>query len=104
MTDDDVTIADNPTEHRYEIFVDGALAGRAEYRLRADRIVFTHTEIDPDIGRKGLGGRLVAFALEDARRRGFVVVPKCPFVAGYLRKHPELLDIVDEAERERLTA
>jgi predicted GNAT family acetyltransferase len=102
--DDGVTIADNPGEQRYEIFVDGEHVGQAEYQLDGERIVFTHTEVDAPEGHKGLGGRLVGFALDDVRRRGLTVVPRCPFVRAYLQKHPELLDLVSDDERARLTA
>ena len=103
-TDDGVTIVDNPAEQRYELSVDGERVGMAEYLTDGERIVFTHTEVDPPEGRKGLGGRLVGFALDDARRRGLGVVPRCPFVAAYIKKHPDLLDVVPPDERDRVTA
>jgi predicted GNAT family acetyltransferase len=102
--DDGVTIADNPDEQRFEIFVDGERVGLAEYLTDDEKIVFTHTEVDAPDGRKGLGGRLVATALDEARRRGLVVVPRCPFVSAYIQKHPEYLDLVGDADRERLSA
>ncbi|MFA4930184.1 MAG: GNAT family N-acetyltransferase, partial [Patulibacter sp.] len=81
-----------PDRNRYEITQDGRLAGYAEYQLvRGDRIVFTHTEIDPDFGGQGLGTVLVAGALEDARDRELQIVPICPFVAKYVHENPEFL-------------
>jgi predicted GNAT family acetyltransferase len=103
-SDDGVTIADNPDEQRFEIFVDGDRVGLAEYLQDGETIVFTHTEVEAPEGRKGLGGRLVAYALDDARRRGFVVVPRCPFVSAFIQKHPEYLDLVGDADRQRLSA
>ncbi|MEV0681414.1 GNAT family N-acetyltransferase [Actinosynnema sp. NPDC050436] len=84
----DVTVSDNAAASRFEIFLDGERAGFADYELEPGRITFTHTEVA--VEGRGLGGRLVEHALLDARERGLAVVPQCPFVAGYLDKHPEL--------------
>jgi uncharacterized protein len=83
------TVRDVAESSRFEIHVDGALAGYAAYRAEPGRITFTHTEIDPLYGGRGLGGELVAAALGAARRRGLEVVPECPFVRSWLAKHPE---------------
>lgn len=89
-----------PDRNRYEITQDGKLAGYAEYQLvRGDRIVFTHTEIDPEFGGQGLGTVLVAGALEDARDRELQIVPICPFVAKYVHENPEFLPHLDERIR-----
>ncbi len=89
-----------PDRNRYEITQDGALAGFAEYQLiRGDRVVFTHTEIDPAFGGQGLGTVLVAGALADARDRELQIVPLCPFVAKYVHEHPEYVPHLDERIR-----
>lgn len=62
-------------------------------------LLFTHTEVLPAHEGKGLGSRLIAFALSEARRRGLQAIPACPFVAAYIRKHPEYLDLVAESSR-----
>ena len=36
--------------------------------------------------------------LEDIRRKKLKVVPQCPFVATYIRRHPEWMDLVLTAE------
>ena len=90
----DITIADVPGASRYEIRVDGALGGYAMYRMEPGRIVFTHTEIDPAFEGHGLGSRLAAGALDDVRRRGLDVRPLCPFIARFVREHPEYEDLV----------
>jgi predicted GNAT family acetyltransferase len=93
-------VRDNPEEHRYEIRSDDQLAGFAEYQLvRGDRIIFTHTEIDPAFEGQGLGKQLVAYALENARERELWIVPICPFVAAYVHRHPEYLPQLDERIR-----
>ncbi|MDI2124862.1 GNAT family N-acetyltransferase [Yinghuangia seranimata] len=95
------TVADNPDKSRYEITVEGDAepAGFAEYFLHGDEIAFIHTEIDPKFGGQGLGGVLARGALDSARERGLGVLPYCPFIRGWIRKHPEYTDLVPEASR-----
>jgi uncharacterized protein len=98
-----VTIHDNPEETRYEVWQDGQVAGFAYYALGERRITFIHTEIEPEYEGAGLGSRLARFALDDARERGLAVVPRCPFIAGYIHRHPdEYLDLVTPELRERV--
>ena len=91
----DVRIVDVPDEERYEALVDGTLAGSAFYQLRSGRIVFLHTEVDPSFEGHGVGSRLAKDALDDARSKGLRVVPRCPFIARYIREHPEYQDLLD---------
>ena len=89
-------VRDNPEESRYELWLGDTLVGHAAYRLRDDgRIVLTHTEVDEACEGRGLGSALVRAALEDARERGLRVVPRCPFVDAYIRRHPEFEELVD---------
>lgn len=88
-------ITDNAQESRYEIRVDGALAGFAEYRTRPGEVVFTHTEVGDAYGGQGIGGALVRGALDDVRAKGGLsVVPLCPFIKGWIDKHPDYEDLV----------
>jgi predicted GNAT family acetyltransferase len=75
----DVTAA--PERNRYEIRLDGALVGIADYVDREDRRMFTHTEVHPRVGGRGLGEQLVRYALDDTERQGREAVPLCSFVA-----------------------
>lgn len=97
--DESVVVADAPDRSRYEITVDGTLAGFADYRERDGRIVITHSEIDDAYQGRGLAGRLTRTALDDIRARGLLVAPLCPYTASYIRKHPEYVDLVDEKHR-----
>lgn len=99
----EVLVRDAPDRSRFEITVDGKLAGFSEYRSRPGRIVFTHTEVDDAYQGRGLAGRLVRAALDRARRLELEVTPLCPYVANYIRRHPEYLDLVDEHHRAQLT-
>lgn len=91
----DVEIRNNSAENRYEAWLDGELAGFAEYQLRPGSIVFTHTEVDDAFEGQGVGGALARGALDDVRAAGDRdVVPRCPFIKGYIDKHPEYADLV----------
>jgi uncharacterized protein len=87
-------ITDNAAKSRYEIRLDGDLAGFAEYERAEDAVVFTHTEVDPDAGQDGLGSTLVRAALDDVRGRGGSVVAQCSFVRGWIQRHPDYADLV----------
>jgi uncharacterized protein len=96
-------VRDSPEELRFEIRVDERLAGFAQYRLKDEKITIYHAEIDPEYRGRGLGDELAHDTLEDVRRRGLVLVPRCPFIASYVRRHPdEYLDLVAPGLRARL--
>ncbi len=85
---------DVPEADRYEIRDGDRLLGLAAYERRGDRVVFTHTEVDPQAEGSGLGGKLVRAALDDVRGQGGRVVPQCSFVRGWIERHPEYGDLV----------
>jgi predicted GNAT family acetyltransferase len=91
MSDDSpkVEVARNDLENRFEIHVGEHLAGFTQYRDRKDRRIFFHTEIGDEFAGRGLGGILAKQAIEETVEHGKVIVPLCPFIAAYLKKHPE---------------
>jgi len=97
----DIEITNQPEAERYSISVDGEPAGFTQYRERPGGLAFVHTEIDDRFEGQGLGGRLVSFALDDARARGLAVLPFCPFVRSYIQRHREYADLVPEDQRPR---
>lgn len=89
-----VEVRDNPTANRFEAWVGDELAGFAEYRPAANRLVFVHTEVLPAFAGRGIGTRLAAGALDAARARGLRVTPRCPFIAAWIRAHPGYANMV----------
>ncbi len=90
----EIEVRDNGAELRYEALADGELVGEIRYRREPGTVVLVHTEVAPSAEGQHVGSRLVAAALDDIRAQGLRVVPVCPFVAAYLRRHPEYADLV----------
>jgi uncharacterized protein len=98
---DRIQVADAPDREQYELTVDGEVGGFTAYRARPGLIAFVHTEVDEQLQGHGLADRLIRFALEDARTRGLVVLPFCPFVKAFIERHREFEALVPEAYREQ---
>ncbi len=90
-----IDVHDAPGRSRYEARIGGELVGFAEYQRSGDRVVFTHTEVDPRVSGQGVGSSLVRGALDDVRLSGpYRVVPQCPFVRAWITTHAEYADLV----------
>jgi predicted GNAT family acetyltransferase len=88
-------VRDNRDRSRYELVVDGEVAGFVQYSMRGGRLILVHTDIDEARAGHGLASILVSGVLDDVRRRGLRIVPVCPFVERYIGRHPEYDDLVD---------
>jgi predicted GNAT family acetyltransferase len=86
-------VRNNTAENRFELDVNGRTA-LAFYRMELGVITFLHTEVPQELSGGGVGSRLVRGALEEVRKLGLKVVPKCPFVAAYIGKHPAFSDLL----------
>jgi predicted GNAT family acetyltransferase len=92
-----IEVAHNAEAERYEIRVDGELAGFTEaHPLDAHTVLFPHTIVDPAFEGQGLASKLVTGAFDDIRQRGLKIVPTCPYILGWLPKHPEYHDLLAE--------
>jgi hypothetical protein len=87
-------VVHNPQQSRYEIHVDGAVAGFTQYRERDGVIDFVHTEIDDAYEGHGLGGQLARGALDAVRADGRQVIATCPFIRGWIEKHEDYQDLL----------
>jgi predicted GNAT family acetyltransferase len=89
------TVVHNAEEHRYEILVDGTLAGFTKVKEGdGEIVVFPHTEVFPQFEGQGLGSQLVAGALDDVRVRGKRIIAECAYVAHFVEKHPDYADLL----------
>jgi len=92
-------VRQNEKDERFESDVDGGVA-YVEYIIDGDEITFTHTEVPKASEGKGVAGKLVAGALVYARGAGLRVIPQCPYVAAYMKRHREYDDILHPEFRE----
>ena len=95
----DLQVADNPEQARYEILVDGELAGFVQYHLRNDVIALIHTETDDRFRGHGLAGHLIRSTLDAARERHLSILPYCPYARRWIAEHPEYVDLVPHDRR-----
>ena len=86
-------VVNNKAHHRYELTVDGHLAA-TYYKISDNVITFIHTDVPPELGGKGIGSKLVKGALDQVRSDGLKVIAECPFVKGYIDKHPDYADLL----------
>jgi len=95
-----ISILKSEEINRFEIYFDGELAGFADFRIENQIISYTHTEIDPKFGGKGLGSQLIKEALDEALEQNLEVAPYCSFVSAYIKKSGEkYLHLVPEGKR-----
>jgi len=91
----DTKITHSEDQRKFETVVDGK-KGVVEYLQVGNRIIFTHTEVDPALEGQGIASRLAKHVLEYAREMEYEVMPLCPYIAGYINRHPEYRSLVME--------
>jgi predicted GNAT family acetyltransferase len=94
-------VTDNAAQSRFEIHVGGERAGLVQYDLHEDTLTLIHTEVGDKFQGLGLASKLARSVLDSARERGLAVLPYCPYIAGWIRKHPDYRDLVPQDRRER---
>jgi predicted GNAT family acetyltransferase len=91
------SVRDDPRELRYELLDDsGVMIGEIRYALEPGAVALVHTEVDPKFRGQGLADELVQGALNDLRERGLKMIPVCPYVRAWLRRHPDQADLAVE--------
>ena len=98
MDYDTIEVKNNPEAQRYEVSIDEHVAVLT-YTKRAKHITFLHTGVPAELEHHGIANKLAQAALEDARTQKLTVTPMCPFVASYIRHHPEYLSLVSKADQ-----
>lgn len=93
-------MVDVPERERFEARDGaGAVLGVVTYQVTGKIVAYTHTEVDAAAEGKGVGSLLARTVLDDARAKGRTVVPICPYIAGWVDKHPEYEDLVVRTTR-----
>lgn len=93
-------VTDNQEQSRFELHVDGRLAAYSDYESEPGTRAFVHTVTKEEFQGQGLAGKLAAASLDATRAEGLLVAPYCPYVRGYIKKHPEYQDLIAEDRRE----
>lgn len=94
-------VTDNPAQSQFEIHVGGERAGLVQYTRHGDTLTLIHTEVSDKFQGMGLASELARAVLDSARERGLAVLPYCPYMAGWIRKHPDYRDLVPEDKLEK---
>lgn len=90
-------VTKNPQESRYELHLDGELAGHLDYVIEDGVIDFQHTIVPDAFAGKGIASKLLKGALEDVEEEGtYQVKATCPFVKGYFKKNPDVQHLLAE--------
>ena len=93
MEKQEYTVTNNEKEQRFEILEAGQL-GYLEYRFYKNDIAMMHTFVPDALEGKGVASALAHYALEWAREHHKPVIVYCPFVAAYLKRHPEYNELL----------
>ncbi|MGH3206202.1 MAG: GNAT family N-acetyltransferase [Trebonia sp.] len=98
---DGPVVTDNPAASRYELHVGPELAGYVDYLMRDHdtAISLVHTQVAPAFQGEHLATRLARYSLDDARKRGLGVLPFCPYITSWIKKHPEYAELVPQGRR-----
>jgi predicted GNAT family acetyltransferase len=101
MNFEHIEVKNNEKEQRYEV-TSGEHTAMLLYEHEENTLTLLHTEVPPAMEGHGIASKLAHTALEDARAQHLSVIPSCPFVASYIRRHPEYLTLLPEEEQQRL--
>jgi predicted GNAT family acetyltransferase len=85
---DELNIAHNPAENRFETWIEGRLS-KLDYLLNGETMVMTHVGVHPEDRGQGVAAKITEVALEYARGKSLRVIPMCSYVAAYIRGHPQ---------------
>ena len=104
MSDDVITIEHIHEPERFQIAVNGEVAGFTQFVDDGGKRIFFHTSIHEAFGGRGLAGQLVTEALDQTRAAGLPVVALCPYVKGFIEKHEEYADLAVAATPQAIAA
>ena len=96
--DGNFQVTNNERTHRFEVEL-GDQTAFLSYRHVGGSLTLDHTEVPPELEGRGIASKLARTALDYAREQGLQVVPICPYISKYLKKHSEYLDLLSEENR-----
>ena len=82
-------------EERFETWIDGQLS-KLDYMQDGNNMVITHVGVHPEHRGQGVAGKITEVALEYAKQKSYRVVPMCPYVATYIRRNPQYLELTKQ--------
>lgn len=88
----ELEITNNSAENRFEVWIDGQLS-KLDYIEDGNTIVMTHVGVHPEHRGGGVAGRITQVALEYAKQRNLRVIPMCSYVASYIRRNPQYIEL-----------
>ena len=91
----EITVRDNAEAQVYDALIGDQVVGSIVYERSGQRLVFSHTIVEPEFRSRGIGTVLVTRALDDVRARGMTLTNYCEFVADFIAAHPGYADLID---------
>ncbi|MFT4019575.1 N-acetyltransferase [Terrimonas sp.] len=88
-------LINNTRENRFEMVVDGATS-IIEYRQLPGALALLHTEVPQILEGKGVAAAIVEKTFNYAKENNVKIIPLCPYVLVYLKKHPEWNILIHE--------
>lgn len=95
----DLKVKNNTAENRFEVSIDGQLA-KLDYMMDGDIIVMTHVGVHPDQRGMGIAGKITQVALDYAKENSLRVIPMCSYIAAYIRRNPQYMELTKSHTRE----
>jgi predicted GNAT family acetyltransferase len=89
----------NPAKNRFETWIEGELS-KLDYMLDEDMIVMTHVGVHPEHRGQGVAGQLTRVALEYAKASNLRVIPMCPYIASYIHRNPQYIELTKQKTTE----
>lgn len=89
----EVKIKENTEKKRFEAEVENRMA-LIEYIRAEDKMYLTHTEVPTELEGKGIASSMAKQVLQQIKDENLKLVPLCPFIASYIKRHPEWKEIL----------
>ena len=90
-----LSLVNNEANHRFEMKV-GDYIAFIEYKQTLNKITLIHTEVSPELEGKGAATAIIEKTLDYIEKNNFKLIPLCPLVVAYIKRHPDWKRIVDE--------